>query len=342
MADQSNESKGPDLTQGITLNTFPESGLLAGHVGEDEVLLVRQGDDVFAIGAHCTHYHGPLADGLVVDGTIRCPWHHACFNLHNGEALRAPAFDPLPCWKVEQRDGLVFVREKLAEKSRAKSPSASKTPARIVIAGGGAAGFAAAEMLRRQDYQGEIVMVSDDPAPPVDRPNLSKDYLAGSAPEEWVPMRGPDWYAEKGIDLRLGAKIGAIKPSDRQVVLADGASISYDRLLLATGAEPIRLSVPGAQPADVMTLRSLADCQAIIARAQGARRVLVIGASFIGLEVAASLRTRGLEVHVVAPEARPLEKVMGRNWAMSFVPCMKKRACISIWKTRSAALKPGA
>jgi NADPH-dependent 2,4-dienoyl-CoA reductase/sulfur reductase-like enzyme len=166
-------------------------------------------------------------------------------------------------------------------------------------------------MLRRQDYQGEIVMVSDDPAPPVDRPNLSKDYLAGSAPEEWVPMRGPDWYAEKSIDLRLGAKIGAIKPSDRHVVLADGATISYDRLLLATGAEPIRLSVPGAQPADVLTLRSLADCRAIIARAQGARRVLVIGASFIGLEVAASLRTRGLEVHVVAPEARPLEKVMG-------------------------------
>lgn len=311
MADQSAETKGPDLTQGIALSTFPESGLLAGHVGEDEVLLVRQGGEVFAIGAHCTHYHGPLAEGLVVDGTIRCPWHHACFNLRTGEALRAPAFDPLSCWQVEQRDGLVFVREKLAEKPRSKSPSASRMPARIVIAGGGAAGFAAAEMLRRQDYQGEIVMVSDDPAPPVDRPNLSKDYLAGSAPEEWVPMRGPDWYAEKSIDLRLGAKIGAIKPSDRHVVLADGATISYDRLLLATGAEPIRLSVPGAQPADVLTLRSLADCRAIIARAQGARRVLVIGASFIGLEVAASLRTRGLEVHVVAPEARPLEKVMG-------------------------------
>lgn len=311
MADQSAEPTGPDLTQGIALSAFPESGLLTGRVGEDEVLLVRRDGEVFAIGAHCTHYHGPLADGLVVDGTIRCPWHHACFDLRSGEALRAPAFDPLPRWKVEQRDGLVFVREKLAQKPKPKSSSTAKAPAKIVIAGGGAAGFAAAEMLRRQDYQGEIIMVSDDPAPPVDRPNLSKDYLAGSAPEEWVPLRGPDWYAEKGIDLRLGAKIGAIKPSDRQVMLTDGGTLAYDRLLLATGAEPIRLSVPGAQPADVLTLRSLADCRAIIARARGARRVLVIGASFIGLEVAAALRTRGVEVHVVAPEARPLEKVMG-------------------------------
>jgi NADPH-dependent 2,4-dienoyl-CoA reductase/sulfur reductase-like enzyme len=154
-------------------------------------------------------------------------------------------------------------------------------------------------------------MLSSDDATPVDRPNLSKDYLAGSAPEEWVPLRGPDWYAEKGIDLRTGVKIGAINPRDRQLSLADGGTIAFDRLLLATGAEPVRLAVPGAASSDILTLRSLADCRNLIARSQNARRVLVIGASFIGLEVAASLRSRGLEVHVVAPESRPLEKVMG-------------------------------
>ena len=301
--------EGPDLTQGVALTAFAENGMLVGHVGADAVLLVRQGADIFALSAHCTHYHGPLAEGLVVDGTIRCPWHHACFDLRSGEALRAPAFEPLACWRVEQRDGLVFVREQLP-KPKSKSSGTPKAR-KIVIAGGGAAGFAAAEMLRRLDFQGDIIMVSDDAAAPVDRPNLSKDYLAGSAPEEWVPLRGDDWYAEKGIDLRLGTSIGAIKPRDRQLVLADGATLDYDKLLLATGAEPVRLAVPGAAPSDVLTLRSLADCRAIIARAQNARRVLVIGASFIGLEVAASLRTRGLEVHVVAPEARPLEKVMG-------------------------------
>src|SRR6185437_10836761 len=291
------------------LSSFPESGMLTGQVGEDEVLLVRRDAEVFAIAPHCTHYHGPLAEGLAVDGTIRCPWHHACFDLSTGEALHAPAFDPLACWKVEQRDGQVFVREKLpAPKPKA---SGAKAPGKIVIAGGGAAGFAAAEMLRRLGHQGGIVMISDDAATPVDRPNLSKDYLAGSAPEEWLPLRVEDWYAENGIELRLGIKIGAIKPRDREVALADGGTIAYDRLLLATGAEPIRLAIPGAAPSDVLTLRSLADCRAIIARATTARRVLVIGASFSGLEVAAALRTRGLEVHVVAPETRPLERVMG-------------------------------
>ena len=310
MAEEDAKPKGPDLSKGIALASFPESGMLTGHVGEDEILLVRRDGQVFAVSAHCTHYHGPLADGLVVDGTVRCPWHHACFDLSTGEALHAPAFDPLGCWKVEQRDGVVFVGEKLPA-PKPHSPGAHKAPGTIVIAGGGAAGFAAAEMLRRLGHQGGIVMVSDDAAAPVDRPNLSKDYLAGAAPEEWVPLRSDAWYAENGIELRLGAKIGAIKPRDHEVVLADGGTIPFDRLLLATGAEPVRLAIPGAAPSDILTLRSLADCRAIIARANGARRVLVIGASFIGLEVAASLKTRGLEVHVVAPEARPLERVMG-------------------------------
>jgi NADPH-dependent 2,4-dienoyl-CoA reductase/sulfur reductase-like enzyme/nitrite reductase/ring-hydroxylating ferredoxin subunit len=306
---EDDKPKGPDFTQGVAQDAFPENGMLTGLVGDEEVLLVRRDGDIFAVSAHCTHYHGPLADGLVTDGAIRCPWHHACFDLRTGQALHAPAFDPLACWKVEQRDGKVFVREKLPQAK--PSIRASKAPEKIVIAGGGAAGFAAAEMLRRLDYKGALVMLSDDTATPVDRPNLSKDYLAGKAPEEWVPLRPDSYYADKDIDLRLGKQIDAIKQREREVVLSDGSSIPYDRLLIATGAEPVRLDLPGASSQDVFTLRSLADCRAIIARAESAKRVLVVGASFIGLEVAASLVTRGLEVHVVAPEARPLEKVMG-------------------------------
>ena len=340
MAEDESKPKGPDFTKGIALASLAENGMLAGHAGEDDVLLVRRGDDVFALSPHCTHYHGPLADGLVVGTTLRCPWHHACFNLVSGEAVHAPAFDPLECWKVENQDGMIFVREKLLN-LKPKSRATDKA-GKIVIAGGGAAGFAAAEMLRRLGHQGEIIMFSDDTAPPVDRPNLSKDYLAGSAPEEWVPLRAQAYYAENGIDLRLGTRIAALNPRDRLVVLDDGSAVAYDRLLLATGAEPVRIPVPGAAPSDLFTLRSLADCRQIIARAGSATRVLVIGASFIGLEVAASLRTRGLDVHVIAPEARPMERVLGPEFGDVIRALHEEKACISTCKTPCASSRTGA
>ncbi|HMI95828.1 MAG TPA: FAD-dependent oxidoreductase [Micropepsaceae bacterium] len=312
MAEDQAKPAGPDLVQGIALAELPDGGKLVGRVGDEEVLLLRRGTEIFAVAAHCTHYHGPLADGLVVGDTVRCPWHHACFDLRTGEALRAPALSPIACWLVEQEGGKIFVREKRAEpKLKVRVAPPGTKPEKIVIIGGGAAGFAAAERLRRARYQGSIVMLSDDDAPPVDRPNLSKDYLAGTAPEDWVPLRPDSFYSENYIDLRLKAHVMGIDPRGREVALADGSRVAFDRLLLATGAEPVRLSIPGADQAHVHTLRSLADCRAIIARATTARRAVVLGASFIGLECAAALRTRDIEVHVVAPEKRPMERILG-------------------------------
>jgi NADPH-dependent 2,4-dienoyl-CoA reductase/sulfur reductase-like enzyme len=154
-------------------------------------------------------------------------------------------------------------------------------------------------------------MVSDDAAAPVDRPNLSKDYLAGSAAEDWVPLRPDDFYPQSGIDLKLNTSVASIDVRGRKVVLSNGGSLPFDRLLLATGAEPVRLQIPGADQGHVHMLRTLADSRAIIAAAANAKSALVIGASFIGLEVAASLRARDLEVHVVAPEQRPMERILG-------------------------------
>jgi NADPH-dependent 2,4-dienoyl-CoA reductase/sulfur reductase-like enzyme/nitrite reductase/ring-hydroxylating ferredoxin subunit len=302
---------GPDLTQGVAPSDFTDETLL-GHVGDQDVLLVRVGPEIFAIDAHCSHYHGPLADGLVVGDGIRCPWHHACFDLRTGEATRAPALNPLAVWQVEHEGDRIFVRQKRSQpKPRGKGPV--NAPDKIVIVGGGAAGFAAADMLRRQEFRGSIVMLSTDSAPPVDRPNLSKDYLAGSAPEDWLPLRPDSFYAEASIDLQLKSNVTSIDTKARNVIIAGGGTVPYDRLLLATGAEPVRLPIPGADQQHVHVLRSLADCRAIIESAKGARRAIVIGASFIGLEAAAALRARNIEVHVVAPEQRPMERVLGTD-----------------------------
>ena len=309
MADKQISPAGPDFTQGVALTEFVGATLL-GHVGDQDVLLVRSGSEIFAVDAYCSHYHGPLAEGLIVGASIRCPWHHACFDLRTGEAARPPALNPLAVWQVEHQDGRIVVRQK-RDQPKPRGKGAVDAPDRIVIVGGGAAGFAAAERLRRQEFRGSIVMLSSEAAPPVDRPNLSKDYLAGSAPEDWLPLRPDSFYAEAAIDLRLNAEVTSIDSKARNIVVAGGTTIPYDRLLLATGAEPVRLPIPGADLPHVHVLRSLADSRAIIGSADGARRAIVIGASFIGLEAAAALRARNIEVHVVGLEQRPMERVLG-------------------------------
>lgn len=307
---EDNKPSGPDLTKGVSLADFKE-GKLLGHVGEEDVLLVQAGSEIFAIEPTCSHYHGPLAEGLVVGDAIRCPWHHACFSLRTGESTRPPALNALAVWEVARdRDNIVVRRKRDAPKPSAAHRSAP-TPEKFVIVGGGAAGFAAAETLRREGFAGAVTMLSDDGAMPVDRPNLSKDYLAGNAPEDWLPLRPEDYYRDAGIDLRLNTNVSAIDPKSRNVTLGNGDKLPFDRLLLATGAEPVKLQIPGADQPHVHTLRSVADSRAIITAAGRAKCALVVGASFIGLEVAASLRARKLEVHVVAPEERPMQKVLG-------------------------------
>ncbi len=311
MSDVQEPLGGPDFAKGIALSEIADGAMLLGHTQGKPILLARRGDELFAIGAVCTHYSGPLAEGVLVGETVRCPWHHACFSLRTGAALRAPALDPVSCWRVEQQDGVLRVREELESAAPPAQPTASGTPGSVIILGGGAAGNAAAETLRNEGYAGCITMLSADESGPYDRPNLSKDYLAGSAAEDWIPLRSPTFYGDRGIDIKLGARVVAIDAKKRQVELADGSRHEYDALLLATGADPVRLTTPGAERPHVHYLRSLADSRALVAKASAARRAVVVGASFIGLEVAASLRARNMEVHVVALETCPMERIMG-------------------------------
>ena len=313
MSGDQNRLDGPDLANGIALASLGDGATLLGHAQGEAVLLARRGEEIFAVGATCTHYSGPLAEGLLVGDTVRCPWHHACFSLRTGAALRAPALNPIPCWRVERQGGSLYVREKLAAPPKPRPPASA--PHSVVIVGGGAAAETAAETLRNEGYDGRITMLSAAAATPVDRPNLSKDFLAGSAQEDWIPLRPPDFYREQRIDLRLNARVTALDTAGKSATLEDGDRVAYDALLLATGADPVRLAVPGADRPILHYLRALADSRAIIAKAETAKRAVVIGASFIGLEVAASLRQRGIEVHVVAPDRVPMERVMGAEIA---------------------------
>ena len=308
MAEASRDLEGPDFEKGCDIDEVPDGGMLLGHAFDEAILVARRGKEIFGIGATCTHYGGPLAKGLMVDCTVRCPWHHARFDLRTGEAIAAPALNDVSCWKIEKRGERVFVTGKI-DKKPARKPKAS--PASVVIVGAGAAGSAAAEMLRREGYGGPIMLIGADKFLPYDRPNLSKDYLAGAAPEEWIPLRSADFYREQKIDALATTSVTAIDPKKKQVTLSDGSSLGYGALLLATGAEPVRLHIPGGDLPHVCYLRTLADSRHIIEKAKHAKRAVVIGASFIGLEVAASLRERKLEVAVVGKESLPLEKVLG-------------------------------
>jgi len=310
------ELSGPDLSVGIDAGSLQPGGKLLGHAKDEAVLLARVGDELVAVGARCTHYGGPLADGVIDGDTVRCPWHHACFSLRTGEALRAPALNPVACWKVERRGEKVAVTDKVERDPLAPTYPAqidrAAWPRDVVIIGAGAAGSAAAEMLRRCGYDGRITVVDDDSGAPYDRPNLSKDYLAGTAPEEWIPLRADGFYEQHGVTL-VRERVARLDPTAKAITLAGQRSISYDALLVATGAEPVRLELAGDGQSHVHYLRSLTDSRAIADAAKQARRAVVIGGSFIGLEVAASLRARNLDVHVVAPEKVPLGRVLGEH-----------------------------
>lgn len=298
----------PDLSRGIAVTEIPDGGSVVGRAGENDVLLVRKGDELFAVDAFCTHYHGPLAEGAVVGDTVRCPWHHACFDLRTGSPVAAPAMQPLRVYQTVRDGDVVRV---LTEGQPIPPVRTGRTETHIVVIGAGAAGSFAAAELRRIGFEGRVTLLAREERLPYDKPNLSKDYLAGRAQEEWIPLRGAEDYARDEIKLRLGSVVEEIDVARSQVRLASGERIAFDKLILATGARPRQIEVPTEVP--VHYLRTWADADALRAAAGTAREAVVIGASFIGLETAASLRELGLGVTVVGAEERPLERVLGRE-----------------------------
>ncbi|HEY4606546.1 MAG TPA: FAD-dependent oxidoreductase, partial [Acidimicrobiia bacterium] len=234
-------------------------------------------------------------------------WHHAVFDMSSGHPVGGPALNPIPVYDTAERDGHIFVTGRSEQSEETPRPPLS--PESVVLVGAGAAGATAAETLRRHGYAGPIALIGEEA--PIDRPNVSKDYLAGTAPEEWMPLRSADFYDKAGIELITGDSVVSIDPQEGEVEMAGGRKLRYGAMLMATGAAPRRLPVPGSDLPHVHYLRSLEDSRQIIAALEPGTRAAVIGAGFIGLEVAASLRQRDIEVTVVAPEAIPLAQLVG-------------------------------
>lgn len=280
---------------------------------EKPVVIARFAEEYYAFGGKCSHYGGPLNEGVLKGYTVMCPWHHACFDIRSGVRLEPPAYNDLPRYPVRVEDGNVLVTLPHDNEREPQGKADGSDNRTFVIAGGGAGGNAAAEELRRAGFRGKIVILSDVPEPPVDRPNLSKDYLDGHAKPEWIPLRGKDWYAQRDIELRLNTRVQSIDPQAHTVTPEIGEPIHYDKLLLATGGKPRQLSnVPGADLRGVYTLRTLGDADQIIEAAEQGKKAVVIGASFIGMEVAASLGSgRDVAVTVVEMESVPFARVFG-------------------------------
>ncbi|HEQ71431.1 MAG TPA: hypothetical protein ENN69_02990, partial [Spirochaetia bacterium] len=275
-----------------------------------ELMVIVHAGKVFAVKHACPHYGAPLEEGLVHGTTITCPWHNASFDYTNGALLLPPALDGLPVYPTTTEDGAVLVRNEPVTIPPRKKKRAKET---VVILGGGAAGNSAAETLRREGYDGRVVMVSRESDLPYDRPNLSKDFLAGKAKPEWIPLRSHVFYQDREIDLLLNHDVVKVEPEERRVLFRDRGALSYDKLCVATGGIPRRSDIPGNNLEGVFLLRSLDDARRIIAWLDDIRSVCIVGAGFIGMEAAAALSTRGMEVHVVAPEPLPLSLTLGET-----------------------------
>lgn len=283
-------------------------------VGETKILLARVNGKFHAVGATCPHYHAPLVDGVLNGERIVCPWHHACFSVVTGNMEEPPALDALPCYEVVIEGEKVSVR--LPEEiSDHRTPEMSKRDAKderlFVILGGGAAGYAATQTLREDGFRGRVLMLTREDRLPYDRPNLSKDYLHGHAQPEWMPLRGDEFFDEHDIEVLREKEVTRVDAANKTIAFSDGSTQKYDALLVATGGAPRQLKIEGSELRNIFLLRSFADADRIIETAQNAKRAVVVGASFIGMETAFSLTERKLSVTVVAPDKIPFERTLG-------------------------------
>lgn len=303
------------------VNDLQDGEMKQVSVGETDILLARIDGKFHAIGAYCTHYRAPLAEGVMSGDRVVCPWHNSCFSLVTGDQQEPPGLNALPCYEVRLEGDHVIVSVPSSAPQRIPSMVQYNLDAdarTFVVLGAGAAGSAAVEVLRQAGFQGRIVMVTREDKLPYDRTWLSKDYFIGKVSKDEMPLRSPEFYKEHNIEVLLNKQAVGVDAAVRAITFEDGSSITYDALLLATGGKPRRLDVPGADLQNVFTLRSFEDTERILAVTEEASRAVVIGSSFIGMETAAGLTQLGLQVTVVSPSVLPFEEILGAEIGQLF------------------------
>ncbi|KAF7985675.1 hypothetical protein HWV62_2223 [Athelia sp. TMB] len=311
-----------------TIAVLDESELKDGQMKEvafddGKVLLSRLGPSIHATSAFCTHYGAPLAKGvLTADARVVCPWHGACFSVCTGDIEDAPAPSPIHSFATKIVDGKIHVT---ADPAKTLKPNMSRAPALtekgvsagkeapgVVVVGGGSAAFHVVESLREHGYSGAITLLSREPHAPIDRTKLSKALVTDASKIEW--RSAADLKIKYGTNLRTGVDVTKVDTSAQTVTLQPAETIPYTTLILAPGGTPRRLPIPGADAPNVFTFRGIKDAQAVDAAAQKGKNVVVIGASFIAMELVGALAKRELEsIHVVGRDEVPFQAVLGKE-----------------------------
>jgi nitrite reductase/ring-hydroxylating ferredoxin subunit/thioredoxin reductase len=296
---------------------FKDGQMMEVDMGnEQKALLVHQNGKFTAVSSKCTHYGAPLVKGCLGEGRVRCPWHGACFNITTGDIEDFPGLDSLTRYdvKVDGENVVIHAAKEDLDKGRRqfiqKSPKDHSTNGKVyVLIGGGPATVECAETLRQEGFNGRIILCSRENTLPYDRPKLSK---ALNLTADKIILRPESFYKEHNIELQLGKEATSVDPASKCVKFSDGSALNYDCLLLATGAKPRTLPVPGFNEETVHLLREPSQANQIADDSEG-KRVVVIGTSFIGMEVAAFLSDKALSVECIDIAAVPFERVLGER-----------------------------
>lgn len=292
------------MTLKFKASDVTDGGMHTFEVGGQKVLVTRDGDDYHAFDALCPHAGADLGEGVRCGSRIVCPWHHATFHAGHGALIEPPALEGLKQYRVRRNGESLSVD--LDEVVPAEQPEPNHPEHHTVIVGGGAAGFMAAQTLRNGGYAGRVTLLTAENRAPYDRTALSKAYLSGKKPADKLALGGPDWAKGNSVELREGVKVTGLD-RDARTVQVDGESLGFDTVIVATGATPNSLNIPGAELNGQYQLRSFHDAQQLKDAAQG-RNIVIIGSSFIGLEAASSLVEGAASVTVIGHEA----EIMGR------------------------------